>query len=212
MNRTILAITILSACTASVARCGAAEVHLVGYSEPEWKERHEERENMNRTTVHTPEALTAELARSLWEYDSETGTLTWKTKTCRKVCVGEVAGSVSLGYLCVKHKGIRYRAHRLAWLITTGEWPVNEIDHINGDRSDNRMVNLREASRQENNLNRKCHREGKLRYATWIKLEGKWQARAPRINGKREYLGLYSTMEAANAAAEQWIKENLTEE
>jgi hypothetical protein len=156
--------------------------------------------------------MTAALARSLWDYDSETGMMTWRVKPCPKVRVGDVAGSYSKGYLKGMYKGKKYLVHRLAWLIVTGSWPVNEIDHINGVRDDNRLVNLRDVTARENLLNMRRHREGQLRYVTFHKPSGKWHSRTPQIDGKRKYLGLYGTMQEANAVAEQWIKDNLSEE
>lgn len=155
--------------------------------------------------------MTAELARQIWDYRPETGTLTWAIPPCAHVSAGDVAGSSNHGYLDVKYKGVHYLVHRLVWLITTGEWPVNEIDHINGIRDDNRISNLREATSRENKLNLKCHRKGKLAYTTYVGARGKWMARTPRIEGRQKNIGYYNTMEEANAVAEQWIRDNLSE-
>jgi hypothetical protein len=157
--------------------------------------------------------ITAELAQQIWEYDSETGVMAWKIKPCQGVSVGQIAGwANSRGYLQVMYKGKRYTVHRLAWLITTGEWPVNEIDHINGVTDDNRILNLRDVPRSQNHQNRPCHRAGQLRFTTFNKASGKWRAQAPGIKGKQKYLGYYSTMEEANAVAEQWIKDSSLKE
>lgn len=93
--------------------------------------------------------------RELISYDPESGDFTWLVTTGKKV-KGDKAGGVSEhGYCRVKLAGTKYMAHRLAWAFIYGVFPENEIDHINGIRSDNRKVNLREANRSTNiqNLN-----------------------------------------------------------
>jgi hypothetical protein len=155
--------------------------------------------------------MDAELARSLWNYDEITGELRWKVIPHPKarICVGAVAGSPNAdGYLMVQYRDKNYRVHRLAWLMSTGAWPVHEIDHINGARDDNRLVNLREATRSQNNRNYKCHRAGQARFTTYHKRDRKWVAQSPRIDGKRKFLGYHATMELASEAAEKWLELN----
>jgi hypothetical protein len=158
--------------------------------------------------------MDAEIARSLWEYDEITGVLRWKVKPCPKVRVGDPAGHPnSNGHLHVCYRGKIYLVHRVAWLISTGAWPVHEIDHVNGLRADNRLSNLREATARQNQRNRNCHRAGQARFTTYHKAKGKgkWCARSPRIDGKVKYLGLYDTMAEASEAAEKWLRENYPE-
>ncbi|HFN3771038.1 TPA: HNH endonuclease signature motif containing protein, partial [Enterobacter hormaechei] len=99
---------------------------------------------MKMPSRNCPE-LTAEMVRELLEYDPTTGLLTWKT--CRKkVQKGSVAGSVCGNgrKLYVKVRiGRLYRAHRLIWLLVTGEWPKCHIDHVDNDGTNNRWSNLR---------------------------------------------------------------------
>ena len=86
------------------------------------------------------------------EYCPQTGDLTWLV-TRHRITSGDVAGYVnSIGYRVVRLFGSPYLAHRLAWYLHYGEQP-GEIDHINRDRSDNRIENLRVVSRSENNFN-----------------------------------------------------------
>ena len=85
-----------------------------------------------------------ESARRTLSYDLETGQVRWKTRTGQRSKIGALVGSSHEGYLRVKRDGRLYMLHRLAWFIHTGEWPKYEIDHINGDRRDNRMANLRD--------------------------------------------------------------------
>jgi hypothetical protein len=154
-------------------------------------------------------AMTAELAQSLWDYNAETGVLRWKVSPRYGVHVGDVTGCPNRdGHLQVRYKGKAYQVHRLIWIITTGNWPIEELDHINGVRDDNRLVNLREATRRQNCRNKTCHRVGQLRFTTYAKSKGKWMAQPPRINGKQKTLGYYDTMQEASEAAERWVLDN----
>ena len=84
------------------------------------------------------------------QYDPETGHFTWQINHPR-VRRGMVAGAKNAGgYVHIKVCGRDYYAHRLAWFFTFGRWPVDTIDHINGVKSDNRISNLRELSREQN--------------------------------------------------------------
>jgi hypothetical protein len=102
------------------------------------------------------EDINAEYARSLLDYEPDTGLFRWKITRGPAIKPGHVAGAWHKdGYLVVRFAEYkcRPRLHRLAFLITNGEWP-GEVDHINGDRSDNRWCNLRDTTRGENTKNR----------------------------------------------------------
>lgn len=117
-------------------------------------------------------------------------------------CAGRVAGARDRhGYVNLRVKGRLYKAHRLAWLVETGEWPKGEIDHINGDTGDNRAFNLRVTNRYGNNQNTRMKRISRngLKGVRWHARLGKWSA-GIRSNGVRHYLGLYETKEAAHQA------------
>lgn len=95
-----------------------------------------------------------EILREL-SYDPATGEFTWCV-TRHRITSGSIAGHINAGgYRVIRFKGKPYYAHRLAWYISKGEVP-SEIDHINQDKSDNRLSNLRVVSRSENNFNRVC--------------------------------------------------------
>ncbi|WBK39668.1 hypothetical protein [Xanthomonas phage L522] len=101
--------------------------------------------------------LTFEQVDQLLAYDPATGELRWKVARGRhgNACkAGSVAGSVnSRGYIQVGVHGRLYQAHRLAWLLHHGAWPSQQIDHIDRDRTNNRIDNLRECSNSENQQN-----------------------------------------------------------
>ena len=138
--------------------------------------------------------LLAIAARELLDYDSETGVFKWKKKR-RGIKTGIPLGTDNgKGYLRITLLGTSYYAHRLAWLYQTGEWPKDEIDHINGNTSDNRFCNLRSVSGAENAQN-KHGTTG----VSWHKKGKKWQAHVC-IFKKRKYLGLFSSFEEANNA------------
>ena len=76
------------------------------------------------------------------DYSGETGVFVWKVKKSHQVGVGNVAGFFDLEYCVITVCGQPYSAHRLAWLLTYGEWPTGGITHLNGDGHDNRICNL----------------------------------------------------------------------
>lgn len=91
--------------------------------------------------------ITQERLKELFVYDEETGDMVRKTS-------GKAAGCLNpLGYISIRVDGILYQAHRLVFLYLNGAFPRRETDHINGIRSDNRICNLREASRSQNAMN-----------------------------------------------------------
>ena len=148
-------------------------------------------------------AITAELARELFDYDAETGRFTWRTGAR----AGRVVGTVdSSGYLCVNVRGKFMRLHRLAWLISSGAWPEKLIDHIDGDRLNNRFTNLREVNSSGNQQNRatpnRNRSSGGPLGAHLHRQTGKWVAQI-MVSGKRRCLGYFETAEQAGAAYQQ---------
>lgn len=108
--------------------------------------------------------LTHERLLELVSYDANTGLFT--SKVSRPPCkVGKILGSKhAAGYVELRLDYKSYLAHRLAWFYTHGTWPVSEIDHINQDRTDNRLSNLRDVNRSENNRNSRT----RSAYGRWI--------------------------------------------
>lgn len=146
------------------------------------------------------------------EYRPETGEFFWRhrpdshfssaahARRSNSFQAGRLAGGHdgSKGYTRIQIFGRLYGAHQLAWLYMTGEWP-DQIDHINGDRSDNRFSNLRLATASQNNANRRGYAKSGLKGAHFNNTRGCWES-AIRVNGKRHYLGRFSTAEEAHAA------------
>ena len=141
--------------------------------------------------------LTTELLRSLMSYDCDTGKFHWIVNVSN-VKAGSIVVTLSNddGYIRTSIFGKRYLLHRLAWLYTHGKWPTKQIDHINGNRSDNRLENLREASNAQNCQNIIARRTNPSGFLGVSRHENKWRA-AISVNGKRKNLGRFDTPEAA---------------
>lgn len=141
--------------------------------------------------------------KELLNYDPETGIFTWKVSRNQFTYPGHVAGSPTRdGYVAARVNGRLYQLHRLAFLWMTGEFPKETVDHINGVRDDNRWVNLREITFQENQHNTaiayKNSRSGFLG-VHFNKAKGKWRA-AIQADKKRHTLGYFQTPELAFSA------------
>lgn len=145
---------------------------------------------------------------SLWvAYDPETGTLTWLA-SFGKAAAGNPAGTLTTkGYLAVTVLGRRYLAHRLAWLLTYGELPSVQIDHINGVKTDNRLSNLRLATNSQNHGNRGPSRASTsgVKGVYWWKTGRKWKAQLTH-QGRSHFIGYFSTKEDAAAHAEAEVR------
>ena len=148
--------------------------------------------------------LTAARLRELLDYSPETGKFRWRTTgkgRCR-VKGGDQPGYIgNHGYRSIGVLGREYLAHRLAWLYVHGEWPSKFPDHINLDKLDNRIANLRAASKSQNSANRgapKSNTSG-FKGVWWSKVGNKWTA-AITVGGKAQHLGYFATPEAGHAA------------
>ncbi|WP_343545703.1 HNH endonuclease [Sphingomonas paucimobilis] len=164
---------------------------------------------MTNKSLTKEAAISAERAREILSYDPETGIITWKLrdKQGKRNNVfnaqygGKQAGKPNVtGYGSIKLDGYDCASHRVAFLLHYGRWPTADIDHKDGDKSNNRIANLREATRAENNLNRSRYKRNKSGRAGVVeRAPGKWDAQISR-SGKSYRLGRFDTFEAACAA------------
>jgi hypothetical protein len=146
--------------------------------------------------------ITAEEARSLFDYSTETGIVAWASGAHSARRAGKPAGCMDgKGYITISVRGRRYLGHRLAWLIVNGNWPTGEIDHKNGVRCDNRLSNLRECSHAENQQNRARNQNSTSGHAGvyWNKHKNRWQAQI-QVGGRRRFLGRFKAAEEASLA------------
>lgn len=149
--------------------------------------------------------LTAERVKQLLDYDPATGSFTWRENRGGTARRGGRAGSINvLGYVDIGVSGRRCLGHRLAWLYVHGAWPPHEIDHINGNPADNRIANLRLATRTQNvrNTRRRHDNSSGVKGVYWIARCGKWRADI-RVAGKGKHLGYFNRIEDAAAAYER---------
>lgn len=141
-------------------------------------------------------------ARAWFDYDEETGVFRWKKMACRRFPVGRIAGTKRPnGYMKIGLGGEEMFSHRLAWLYVNGEWPPDQIDHINGIRDDNRIANLRLATNSQNHQNMSASTSNTSGHKGVIfsKQKNRWQARI-KVNGHTRHLGFFSDRRDAAAA------------
>ena len=151
--------------------------------------------------------ITAERARELLDYDPETGVFTWKVTLSNRSLKGSRAGSLHKrsGYLRVGADGKYYLAHRLVWLIHYGFFPDDCVDHINHDKADNRLCNLRAASPRDNSRNKKLRSDSPSGVCgVQVNVSGVQRGDTPwrvKIAGRR--YGTYKTIEEAAVVAQR---------
>lgn len=145
--------------------------------------------------------MNQETLKEQLSYNPETGVFTRNISNNSRYPVGGVAGSRRKdGYVVIQLGKKKYKAHRLAWLYMTGEWPKQDLDHINRVKHDNRIKNLRDIAHQENMANM-----AKSENVGIYKHGNKWKA-CVRINNKSQYLGLFTTRAQAIYYRDTFIK------
>jgi hypothetical protein len=150
--------------------------------------------------------LTAEYVRQLFDYDPESGFLIHKERHGVKAAAR--AGYVNSGYRSVKIHQVSYLEHRIIWLWVAGEWPENDVDHKDLNKTNNKWLNLRPATRMQNVANgpARTRKYGTLKGAFFHKRWGYWRS-AIRVDGKLLSLGNFKTeLEAAKAYEAASIK------
>lgn len=142
-------------------------------------------------------------------YDPGAGVFRWRKVTSFRVKVGALAGCRRRnGYVVVCLDQVFYYAHQLVWLFETGSWPEEDIDHANRNKSDNRFVNLRAATRTQNNGNQglSSRNTSGIKGVSWNKAVSKWCAQIGR-KGQRHLVEFYASKEQAAAAYERMAQE-----
>lgn len=146
-------------------------------------------------------SITQSYLKQIIDYDPVTGLFRWKVRASSRARAGSIAGYKSSdGYVIIGINKVSYRSHRLAWLYMNGSWPDEDIDHIDGDRANNAIINLRCASKSVNAQN---HASANSNSSTGLlgvfPDRGRFRARI-QIAGKAKYLGPFNTPEDAHAA------------
>jgi len=142
--------------------------------------------------------ITQDQLKEIIHYNPETGLIKWLKKTARRINIGDIAGCVtSDGYIRISINKKPFQAHQLIWFYMTGMW-VDEIDHDNRIRSDNRWCNLKSVTREENQHNRRISKNNKsgVSGVSWYKPTRKWQSMIC-VKGKQKCLGLFSDINLA---------------
>ena len=131
------------------------------------------------------------------DYNPDTGEFIWKNPTNQSL-IGKVAGCKAGGYTVITIGSIRYYSHRLAWLYVYKEWPKQMIDHINRNKSDNRISNLREANYVVNAQNQKKPKNNTSGHkgVSWVRKDLRWVV-SIQVNKKYVYLGYFIDLEQA---------------
>ena len=153
--------------------------------------------------------ITQEELKAQVEYNADTGVFTWKVRNSNRIKIGDEAGNHhNSGYIEMQLLGKRYLAHRLAWIYVHGYTP-ELIDHIDGNRLNNKISNLREATYAENAYNSKLRSDNKsgVRCVSWDKKRQSWEVRV-KINGKLKHFGNYKDLDEAAKVADKIRKEH----
>jgi len=163
---------------------------------------------MHRQIRHiTPiveEILNQEYLKEILHYDPETGIFTWRVKKVYFLKVNDIAGYLDQGYRKIRINSKGYRAHRLAFLYMNGEFPPDQVDHINHVKDDNRWCNLRMVTSSENQRNLKMSKTNTSGFVgvSWHKGSKKWRVEL-LIKGKKKCFGLFKDINEAAKMRQQ---------
>jgi len=148
--------------------------------------------------------VTLPLFREKFTYDPESGIVLWKKRYSNAISPDLSLGMNSKGYRNACVGGRNYAGHHIAWALHHGRMPCGQIDHINHDRSDNRIVNLREVTPAQNQRNSSMDRRN-TSGVTGVRWRGDrkaWEATI-RVSNKPIYLGRHASLDAIRCAAER---------
>jgi hypothetical protein len=141
--------------------------------------------------------------RRLIAYDPETGSLTWKEKPNRNIPIGQRIGSQNIwGHIRFAIMGRQLMVHRVAWFLYYGTWPQYQIDHIDGNPANNRIVNLRDVPQELNmqNKHKTCAVSGLMgAHSNKNNTQRPWSSNI-KANGQYRYLGQFATALEAHLA------------
>lgn len=173
--------------------------------------------------LNSRKELTAQILRDVLDYNPTTGKLYWKERgvelfsssrfqrrwNTRYAGKEALTTKCSFGYLYGAVFYVSISAHLAAWVIHHGKFPINEIDHINGNKSDNRICNLRDVTHKENGRNQSLstRNTSNIQGVSWHKRHSMWQA-SIRVDGKTKYLGIFKNKEEAAHARKLAVKKN----
>lgn len=153
---------------------------------------------MSRTANDNDGELTVGLLRSVLSYNADTGEFRWLVSRGKRKA-GDIAGKHACnGYWRIKLFGKEYPARRLAWFFFYVEWPDGQVDHINLDKVDNRIANLRQATVAENQHNKhhQSNNTSGFKGVSKLKRTGRWRSEI-MVDGRKHYLGSFATAEEA---------------
>ena len=150
-------------------------------------------------------SIPIEALREHFDYNPDTGVITWRKPAAKRCRVGEVAGIINdAGYVLLSLRSTKLRGHRVAWAMHHGSWPTDEIDHINNNRADNRLVNLRLATRRQNAVNQPGRGSNTgVKGVYWHR--NRYLVMARDQTGYNTYLGRYKTIEEAKLVYDDFI-------
>ncbi|PZQ77982.1 MAG: HNH endonuclease [Variovorax paradoxus] len=138
--------------------------------------------------------------REVLNYDPDTGAFTWRVNKSRARAGTSAGFRLANGYTGLSIDKQRVLAHRVALLMTTGRWPAGDVDHINGNRADNRIANLRDVKHAVNTQNlRTAHRDSSHGRLGVSRCGARFRAQI-MVGGKKIHLGYHATPELASSA------------
>jgi hypothetical protein len=147
--------------------------------------------------------LTQTLLKEKLNYDPITGIFTWKQGKYKNKPAGTIAGKLpDQGYVRINIDKKEYKAHRLAWLYMYGVFPPKHLDHINRNREDNSIANLRIADDSINSKNKTIYKNNSTGFHGVTAHGSRWRARI-NVKGKKIHLGIFDTAEEAAACRKQ---------